>query len=219
MKKIIISLLAMALMCPVTSEAQNKLLQKAQKKEYKSKMKEYKKEGWKIFGSSRSLEVALLSHYDKLTQGGDNVYEIVGIASAFKSKNVGKQIATNNACNLYASQAGSHIKGRVISDMGANADDVAAEFDHFYAAYERLVEKEIKGEMNESFSIIRQNNDGSYEMQTYFIINEDAATKARIRAFENAAKESEAAQKYAEKVAKFVREGFDPSGEDNGNNI
>ena len=219
MKKIIITLLAMALMCPVTSEAQNKLLQKAQKKEYKSKMKEYKKEGWKIFGSSRSLEVALLTHYDKLTQGGDNVYEIVGIASAFKSKNIGKQIATNNACNLYASQAGSHVKGRVISDMGANADDLAAEFDHFYAAYERLVEKEIKGEMNESFSIIRQNNDGSYEMQTYFIINEDAATKARIRAFENAAKESEAAQKYAEKVSKFVREGFDPSGEDNGNNI
>lgn len=219
MKKFIISLLAMALMCPVTSEAQNKLLQKAQKKEYKSKMKEYKKEGWKIFGSSRSLEVALLTHYDKLTQGGDNVYEIVGIASAFKSKNIGKQIATNNACNLYASQAGSHVKGRVISDMGANADDLAAEFDHFYAAYERLVEKEIKGEMNESFSIIRQNNDGSYEMQTYFIINEDAATKARIRAFENAAKESEAAQKYAEKVSKFVREGFDPSGEDNGNNI
>ena len=175
-------------------------------------MKEYKKDGWKIFGSSRSLEVALLSHYDKLAQGGENVYEVVGIASAFKSKNVGKQIATNNACNLYASPAGSQVKGRVISDMGANADDVAAEFDHFYAAYERLVEKEIRGELNESYSIIRQNRDGSYEMQTYFIVNEDAATKARIRAFENAAKESEAAQKYADKVSKFVREGFEPSG-------
>ena len=201
----------MALVCPSAVNAQNKLLQKAQKKEYKAKMKEYKKEGWKIFGSSRSLEVALLSHYDKLNSGGDNVYEIVGIASAFKSKNVGKQTATNNACNLYASQAGSRIKGRVVSDMGSNADDVAAEFDHFYAAYERLVEKEIRGEMNESFSIIRDNGNGTYEMQTYFIINENAATKARIRAFENAAKESAAAQKYAEKVSKFVREGFDPA--------
>lgn len=213
MKKLLITLLTLALACPVPSIAQNKQLRKAQKKEYKSKMKEYKKNGWKIFGSSRSLEVALLTHYDKLAQGGDNVYEVVGIASAFKSKNVGKQTATNNACNLYASQAGSHIKGRVISDIGANADDVASEFDHFYAAYERLVEKEIRGEMSESFTIIRENKDGSYEMQTYFIVNEDAATKARIRAFENAAKESEAAQKYAEKVSKFVREGFDPSGE------
>ena len=46
-------------------------------------------------------------------------------------------------------------------------------------------------------------------MQSFFIVNEDAATKARIRAFENAYKESEAAQKYADKVAKFVREGFE----------
>lgn len=213
MRKIFVVTLLMALLCPLESIAQNKALNKALKKEYKSKMKEYKKEGWKIYGSSRSLDVALLTHYDKLNKGGDDVYEVVGVASAFKSKNVGKQTATNNACNLYASQAGSHIKGRVISDIGANADDVASEFDHFYAAYERLVEKEIRGEMSESFSIIRDKGDGTYEMQIYFIVNESAATRARIRAFENAAKESEAAQKYAEKVSKFVREGFDPSGE------
>ena len=203
----------MALGLPSTTYAQSKALKKALKKEYKSKMKEYKKEGWKIYGSSRSLDVALLTHYEKLNQGGDNVYEIVGVASAFKSKNIGKQTAINNACNIYASQAGSHIKGRIISDMAANADDVASEFDHFYAAYERLVEKEIRGEMSESFSVIRDKGDGSFEMQTYFIVNEDAATKARIRAFENAAKESEAAQKYAERVSKFVREGFNPSDE------
>ena len=211
MKKQLITLLTFAFLCPSILLAQNNTLKKAQKKEYKAKMKEYKRDGWKIFGSSRSLDVALLLHYDKLNQGGDNVYEIVGVASSFKSKNIGKQIAANNACNTYAAQAGSKIKGRIISDMAANADDVSSEFDHFYAAYERLVEKEIRGEMNESFSIIRDKGDGSYEMQTYFIVNENAATKARIRAFENAAKESEAAQKYAEKVSKFVREGFNPS--------
>lgn len=217
MKKVLMTLLALALMCPVYVDAQTKALNKALKKEYKAKMKEYKKEGWKIFGSSRSLDVALLTHYDKLNQGGDNVYEVAGIASAFKSKNIGKQTAINNACNTYAAQAGSHIKGRVISDMGANADDEASEFDHFYAAYERLVEKEIRGEMTESYSIIRDKGNGTYEMQVFFIVNEDAATKARIRAFENAAKESEAAQKYADKVSKFVREGFNPSGEEGAN--
>ena len=211
MKNLLLLFLTMSLLCPSITNAQSKALKKAQKKEYKTKMKEYKKNGWTIFGSSRTLEVALLSHYDKLNQGGENVYEIMGIASAFKSKNVGKQTAINNACNTYATQAGSHIKGRIVSDIASNADDVASEFDNFYAAYERLVEKEIRGEMTESFSIIRDKGDGSYEMQTYFIINEDAATKARIRAFENATKESEAAQKYAEKVSKFVREGFDPS--------
>ena len=202
-------LLASMLMVPAV-EAENKQLQKELKKEYKSKMKEYKKEKWKLFGSSRTLEVVLLQHYDKLNTLGEDAHEVVGVASRFKSKNVGHQQAINNACITYAQQAGSNLKGRVVSDMAANGDDTSAEFDHFYAAYERLVEKEIKGELVESYSIIR-NIDyraGEYEMQTYFIVNESAATRARIRAMENALKESEAAQHYAQKVSDFVKEGF-----------
>lgn len=193
---------------PVMTNAQNKALEKALKKEYKTKMKEYKKEGWKVFGTSRSLEVALLTHYDKLTTLGENGYEAVGICARYKSDNVGHQAAINNACNTYARNAGSAVKGRVVSDMASNGDDTSSEFDHFYAAYETLVEKEIKGELQESYSIYKTLGNGEKTMQTYFIVNEDAATKARIRAYENALKESEAAQKYADKVSQFVREGF-----------
>ena len=210
MKKSIL-LLAMALVVSIVSLAQNDVLNKALQKEYKTKMKEFKKGGWEIFGSSRSLDVALLNHYDKLNKGGDDVYEIVGIASAFKSKNIGRQIAMNNACVIYSSQAGSLIKGRVVSDMGADADNLTVEFDHFYAAYERAVEKEIRGEIKESFSVIRQNKDGSYEMQSFFIFDEDAALNARVRAFQNAAKESVAAQKYADIISKYINERVDPS--------
>lgn len=207
MRKIILLLMALCLIAPVAS-AQNKTLEKARKKEYKTKMKEYKQENWKLFGSSRSVDVALLTHYDKLNSLGDDGREVMGTASKFKSKNVGHQMAINNACITYAQQAGSHVKGRIVSDMSGDGVEGDKEFDNFYAAYERLVEKEIKGEMQESYSIIRDNRDGTYEMQTYFIVSENAATKARIRALENAAKESAAAQKYAEKVADFVREGF-----------
>lgn len=207
MKRIILLLMAVCLMAPVVN-AQNKTLEKARKKEYKTKMKEYKNENWKLFGSSRSVDVALLTHYDKLNSLGDDGREVMGTASKFKSKNVGHQMAINNACITYAQQAGSHVKGRIVSDMAGDGVEADKEFDNFYAAYERLVEKEIKGEMQESYSIIRENGDGTYEMQTYFIVSENAATKARIRALENAAKESAAAQKYAAKVADFVREGF-----------
>jgi hypothetical protein len=206
MKKILLFLFAALLMMPV--EAQNKTLQKALKKEYKTKMKQYKSEGWTLFGSSRSLDVALLKHYEKLEELGENGHEEVGVASRFKSKNVGHQQAVNNACVTYAQKAGSAVKGRIVSDMAGDGIDTNAEFDHFYAAYERLVEKEIKGEMTESYSVIRDLGKGEYEMQSYFIVNEDAASKARIRAMENALRESEAAQKYAQKVSDFVREGF-----------
>lgn len=207
-KGLFVLVLMLSLSAPVAS-AQNKALEKALKKEYKLKMKEYRKEGWKIFGTSRSLDVALLTHYDKLGSLGENGYEIVGICSRYKSDNVGHQAAINNACNTYARQAGSTLKGRIVSDMYGDADHSEAEFDKFYAAYETLVEKEIKGELRESYSVYRSLGNGEKTMQTFFIVDEDAAMRARLRALENAAKESEAAQRYAEKVSEFVRKGFE----------
>ena len=215
MKKTIQFLLVIGMLfaCPVVN-AQSRAMNKALKKEYKMKKKEFEKEGWTIYGTSRSIDVALLKHFEKLNEN-ENAHEIVGVATAFKSKNIGKQVAMNNACNLYAREAGSHVKGRVVSDMANNADDVSAEFDHFYAAYEALVEKEIKGEMIESFTVIRETGKDKktkapiYEMQIFYVVDEDAASAARIRAFENALRESEAAQKHAEMVSKFIQEGFE----------
>lgn len=200
--------MAMCLMVPVVN-AGNKQLEKAQKKEMKAKMKEYKEEGWKLFGSSRSLEVALLSHYDKLNTLGDDGYEISGVATNFKSKNVGKQMAANSAAVTYAQRAGSTLKGRLVSDLAANGTDGSDEFEHFYSAYERLVEREIKNEMAESYSIIKTNPDGSFEMQTYYIVNENAAALARMRALEQARKETALAQANADKIAEFVRQGIE----------
>lgn len=207
MKKIIILIMAIAMAMP-TVYAQNKALEKARQKEYKMKMKEYKQEGWKIFGTSRSLNVALLTHYDKLNSLGENGYEVVGVCTRYKSDNVGHQAAINNACNTYARQAGSTLKGRIVSDMFGDADQPEAEFDKFYAAYETLVEKEIKGELRESYCVYRSLGNGEKTMQAFFVVDEDAAMRARLRALENASKESEAAQRYARKVSDFVREGF-----------
>jgi hypothetical protein len=213
MKKIIMLLMALSMVLPAAVAQNSKALSKAQKKEYKTKMKEFKKEGWTLYGSTHSLDVALLTHYNNLNKDGEEAYEIMGSCSKFKSKNVGHQTCINNAANIYASQAGRTLKGRIVSDLAGNGDDVSAEFDHFYAAYESLVQKEINVELKESFSVIKDNKDGSYEMQSFFIVSESAATRARIRAYENAVKESEAAQKYAQKVSDFVREGFEPKNE------
>lgn len=51
-------------------------------------------------------------------------------------------------------------------------------------------------------------------MQVFYVINESEATKARIRAWENAARESEVAQKYATEVSEFIKEGFKTGGSD-----
>ncbi len=212
MKRLFLFLLAAIMMVGAVESvnAENKMLQKERKKEYKTKMKQFKKEGWKLYGSSHTLEVVLLTHYDKLEALGDRGYEIMGEASKYKSYSSGKQTAINSAAISYARSAGSYVKGRIVNDLGNNGVDVDAEFDHFYAAYETAVGKEIKGELQEQFTIVRDNGDGSKTMQVYFIVDEDAATQARIRAFENAKRESEAAQKYAREVSKFINEAVVP---------
>lgn len=208
MKKFIAIILAVIVMIPAAFAADlNKQLRKAQEKQRKEVVKRFKKEKWQLLGSTSSLDVALLKHWTKLDQN-EGAREEVGISTRSQSKNVGMQMAINNACTSYAAKAGSTVKGRVISDLAGDGIDTGAEFEHFYGAYERLVEKEIKGEMQPSFTVIRNNPDGTYEIQTFFIIDENAASKARSRAFEQAAKESEAAQRYADKVSKFVKEGF-----------
>ncbi len=208
MTKKILGLLMLLFLVSVSGvQAQNKALEKALKKEFKVKQKELNKGGWKIYGTSRSADVVLLKHFDKLSTMGEDAFEVVGVASKFKSKNVGVQMAYNNAVVSYAQTAGSYVRGRVTSDMSGDGTDADGEFEHFYAAYEREIGKEIKGEMELSYSVIRELGDGTYELQSYFIVNESAATKARIRAYENAMKESEAAQKHASKISSFVREG------------
>ena len=204
MKILLFFVWVLCLVTPMSMVAQNKILDKVIKKELQTKIKEYNNENWKLLGDSLSLKVVLLNHYEKLL--AENGREIAGIASGFKSKDVGHQIATNNVYNLYALQAEYNLKGRVVSEYGSDIE-TNQEFDHFYAAYGRLLEKEIKREIQESYSIIRDNGDGTFEIQTLFVADESTTQKTRIRALENAAKESAIAQKYVEKFADFVRLG------------
>lgn len=203
MKKLIFMILALIIAMPGYADL-NKTLNKELEKEYKRKLKQYKKEKWQVVGT-RSMEVALLKHYQKLNNLDEDAREYVGM-SRTKTKNNGYQAASNNAVTQYATQAGSTLKGRVANDLFADGADPDAEFDHFYGAYERLVEKEIRGEMTEGLSLMRQMPDGTYEFMVTFVVSENAAAKARQRALNSALKDSQAASKYADQISKFVGE-------------
>ncbi len=186
--------------------AQSRMLKRETSKMYKSKIKEYKKTGWQLAGGSKTLEVALLEHYEKM-KDSQNV-ELVGEVSQCKSLNVCKQTAYNNALVTYANLAGSTLKGRVVSDLNVDQSNTEGEFDKMYAAYERLVQQEVKGVLTESYAIYKEQG-SMKQYKVFFLINEEKASAARIRALERAAKETEMAQKYARKIADFVREGFE----------
>ena len=195
-------LMAAFMLSVVPATAQE--LSKSGKKALKAKVKEFNKEGWKIFGSTSTLDYALERHMIKMQS--EDAIEVPGIASSFKSKNVGKQMALNSAMTYYASTMDSEIKGKVVSDMQGDGEFSETEFEKFYAAFKRSVQTTIKDELKESFSIIRDKGNGTSEMQTFYVVDKKAASQARVRALEQAGKESVAAQLYAKVVQKFIEE-------------
>lgn len=205
MKKILTIIMALCFLAPVYAQNYGKMTEKAQKKEVKEKMKQYKKQGYDIMGS-RTMEVALTRHYAKLSELGDNGFDIGGYSTKTKSKNVGEQMALNNATLNYAQKCGSTVKGRVVSDIFANGVDSEGEFEKFYAAYERLVEQKVKHALVPSYSVIKTNPDGTYEIQSFFIVDESKARPARAAALEDAINESGLAGKYGDKIRDYAND-------------
>lgn len=206
MKRLINVLMALCLIAPAFAQNYSKAIEKAQAKEVKQKMKDYKKAGYEIMGS-RTMEVALNKHYSKLNELGDDAMVFDGISSKTKSKNMGEQMAINNATLKYAQQAGSTVKGRMVADGYADAAGGDGEFDKFYQAYERTVEQKVKNALIPSYSICKTNPDGTYEIQAFFIVDESKAKAARLAALEAALKDSEAAQKIGDKIREYVNGG------------
>ena len=206
MKKLVLMLMAVTMMLPMANAQELTQQQaKAVKKEVSKKMKEYKKKGFEIFGSTMTLETKLTQHYTKLWSKEGQVVEVPGFSQA-KSRNLALNAAQNSAAARYATSAGQLIKGRVLSDEALNSADMTAEFDKFYAAFEGKVQQEIKGELRPSFNVAKQNADGTISVEAYYIVDEEAASRARIKAFELSKNESAAAQKYAQKISDFVNE-------------
>lgn len=212
MKKVIVMLVAALMLGVVSVEAQySKQLEKQMKKEYKAKIKELNKGGWSVLGSSHSLEVALLKHYDALTQ--EDVGELEGNAVSTQ-KNIGSAKLLQDAIEKYAAMIGTSIKGRTVTEHGsALSEDDLMELDHFLQGFEGKVKAEIGGELKLSFMIYRPskmaNGKDCYEFAGYFIINQEAAHKARMKAMQNMLAEARAHQALADQTAQWIQEAFE----------
>lgn len=203
MKKLMMILMALCLIAPAAIADLTPKQEKICNKNAKDRAKQYKKDGYEIMGSL-PLQDALYKHFAKLEMGAT---EEIGNGHS-KSQNNGRQMCMTYAMAEYASKAVSQIKGRSVTDSYGNEVDTEndAEFARFYAAYERLTQKEIKGELQESFTIMKKNPDGSYDFRMYFTVDENKAMARRQKALKAAAEETNLAQNYAKQVSDFVNE-------------
>jgi hypothetical protein len=189
-----------------TAVAQPKENDKTLWKMAKKEAKKLEKEGWKVDGSM-PLENLLYKHYQKLTDENNQelIANVVGNTTV-KTLNQGQQWAATMASVSYAKQAGQLVKGRIAAEVGAGTENMPSA-DSFYEGYESTVEKEIKGELKKSFSLYREKSNG-IDYKAFYVVNEENASKARIRAMQLAMQESEFARQNAEKISEFVKEAF-----------
>lgn len=206
MKKIIMILMALCLIAPaaISQTTLPALTQKQEKlcnKNAKNRAKDLKRKGYEIMGSL-PLEDALYKHYAKMELGAT---EQTGNGTS-KSKNMGRQLCLNSAMAEYASKELSQIQGRTFYDGQGNEIDPTGDenFARFYAAFERLTQKEIKGELQESFTVVKSNPDGSYEFTMYMTIDPKKASDRREEAIKAAMTESGLAQQYSIQGSDFI---------------
>lgn len=178
-------------------------------KSAKKAAKELKKQGWKTDGVE-PLENLLYQHIKNYKAPGCK--EMIGTVQGgtnITTLNQAKQWSYNMVAMSYAKQAGGILRGRIDGESGGALKNVDLAADNFYEAYEMAVQKEIKGEITYDFGIYKEKKDNTLDFRGYYILNEDGAAAARLRALDNAVKESDAARRNAEKISEFVRQGFE----------
>lgn len=185
------------------SKKQEKQLAKEKDKMVKKKLQELKSDGWKLGADSRSMEVALLEHYQRIGTGDKNI-EFVGEVSKCKSQGVCEEAVVRNAQNRYATLASAYVKGKITSDIFTNANIPQEEIDKLVALYATRVEQAVGKLLTESFSLTKDNNDGTKMYRKFFILNEENAALARKKALELSLEETDITIEMSKKIFEYV---------------
>ena len=205
--KQLFTLLAAALLSLATLNAQNGAAAAPGRKEIKEARREAKAADRQLrMGGYKQVElgstVSRLEQFFLKTAAGCR--QVVGTADGCMSLNLAKLTALSNAANEYAVLEGGEVRGRIVSSAtnlsGQQADDLVASF-------ERLVEKEIRGELVPYVTCYRERG-GLYETRIYCLVDIDTALKARRHALEVALEEHALAEKYGSLVSDWIDEGF-----------
>lgn len=199
MKKFISILIATVVaVSPVLAQTKQDI--KAAKKEAKIAAKTLLNQGYRLLELG-DLQTQLENFLLKAKSGQK---QVVGTAEGCMSLNLAKTAALNNAINEYATMSGGMVKGRIASNSssinGQQVDDIVA-------AYERLVLKEIKGEIQSCITLVKETKK-KYDVRVYCLVDLDAAHAARMKAMSLALEELELSQKYGTEISNWIDEGF-----------
>ena len=191
----IVALLALA---PVSGQTRSDL--KSAKKEAASAARTLKREGFKPVELG-DIKIRLEKYFLKVNAG---CAQVIGVANDCISTNLAQVTALSNAANQYAMLAGGDVRGRIVSSTTSISGQ---QVDNIVSSFERLVEKDIRGELVPFLTAVREKG-GRITARVYCIVDIDAAAQLRRRALEIALEEQSLAEKYGSMVSNWIDEGF-----------
>ena len=168
--------------------APNDKMQKLREKSRKEMIKKYTKEGWRLLETKGTLEEQFNSFWDDLESNQAN-QEVIGRCFNTKSKNTGLKMAVSDAQTTYVQLASQTVKGMVSTEI-FHDEKTDSEAEAFYSAFQREIEKKMKGEMKKIFSIYKENPDGTFDIEVFYIVDSVAANKAYLDILEQSASEN-----------------------------
>ena len=199
MKKIAL-IASMMLMAAMPALCQTKSELKAARKEAKAAAKLLKRDGFKPLELG-DVQTRLEKYFLKVNAG---CAQVIGVAENCMSTNLAQVTALSNAANQYAMLAGGDVRGRIVS---STTSLTGQQVDNIVSSFERLVEKDIRGELVPYITALR-NDKGNIAARAYCIVDMDAAYQLRRRALEIALEEQSLAEQYGSRVSEWIDAGF-----------
>lgn len=204
-KLLIIALMALTAVSAPLSARESKEVKNAAKAA-KETAKALRKDGFKPLEYGDGT--AQLAGYFART--GDGCQGFVGTADACISVNLAKMTAQTNVANEYALASGGRVRGRVTSTASSIGGE---QLDDIVAAYERLINRDIRGELRTCATFVRKEKDGRYSVRVFCVVDEDAAHSARLKAMKRSLEETDMAEAYGSMVSDWIDEGMNKIGE------
>lgn len=199
MKKIAL-IASMMLMAAMPAIGQTKSELKAARKEAKAAAKLLKRDGFKPIELG-DAQTRLEKYFLKVNAG---CAQVIGVAENCMSTNLAQVTALSNAASQYAMLAGGDVRGRIVSSATSLTGQ---QVDNIVSSFERLVEKNIRGELVPYITAVR-NKRGSIAARAYCIVDVDAAYQLRRRALKIALEEQSLAEQYGSRVSEWIDAGF-----------
>lgn len=174
--------------------------------ELSEKLQQLVQAGWQVHGSTRTLRGKLSEHYAKMDANPD-FYEVIGTSVGCRSVTVCRASAFNAACVEMAIKMEQDLKGKAMRDMGVDEGaEVPVEYNRFQEACISKFQGAVKGELEESFALIRKGADGLNSYEIYYLVDKQSVRKKRSQAIRDALEESNLRNDYAKSVEKFIND-------------